>query len=199
MVTPYTSKCVITYVPIKNGQFFNNDLSKNSIKRRLLQLIIRKNHNIKHNKHEKFIKLFDISCEPKIFDSILDQQFYNMQRELNCSMGYVDFCNLNEKNIYNLPEVYNDASYEIEDLSEYNIAKESNLTSDLMENDSYLLYPHNMSQSDVVKISENIGYSINCTVSIVTEVIKIMGHKIFPKSSIQKQAYSLKVCQKEIN
>ncbi|OAF64940.1 Mitochondrial FAD-linked sulfhydryl oxidase erv1, partial [Intoshia linei] len=83
--------------------------------------------------------------------------------------------------------VYYDASYEIEDLSEYNTAEESNLTSDSMENDSNLLYPHNMSQSNV-KISEILGYSINCTVSIVNEVMKIMGYRTFPRSSIQKQA-----------
>ncbi|OAF70139.1 hypothetical protein A3Q56_02038 [Intoshia linei] len=40
-----------------------------------------------------------------------------------------------------------------------------------MENDSNLLYPHNMSQSNVVKISESLGYSINCTVSIVNEIL----------------------------
>ncbi|OAF64059.1 hypothetical protein A3Q56_08237 [Intoshia linei] len=59
-------------------------------------------------------------------------------------MGYVDCRNLNEKNIYNLPEVYYDAYYEIEDISEYNSAEESNFTSDSMENDSNLLYLHNM-------------------------------------------------------
>ncbi|OAF66383.1 hypothetical protein A3Q56_05868, partial [Intoshia linei] len=105
----------------------------------------KKSKHIKHGKHEQFIKLCDISCEPKIFDLILDQQFYNMQRESNCSMGYVDCRNLNEKNIYNLPEVYYDAFYEIEDLSEYNSAEESNFTSDSMENYLNLLYPHNMS------------------------------------------------------
>ncbi|OAF64728.1 hypothetical protein A3Q56_07570, partial [Intoshia linei] len=30
MVTPYTSKCVITYVPIKNGQFFKNVCPKST-------------------------------------------------------------------------------------------------------------------------------------------------------------------------
>ncbi|OAF63900.1 hypothetical protein A3Q56_08369 [Intoshia linei] len=98
-----------------------------------------------------------------------------MQRESNCSMGYVDCRNLNKKNIYNLPEFYYDASYEIEDLSKYNTAEESNFTSDSMEKNSNLLYSHNMSQSDVVKISEIFGYSINCTVSIVNEIMKIMG------------------------
>ncbi|OAF63926.1 hypothetical protein A3Q56_08347 [Intoshia linei] len=123
-----------------------------------------------------------------------------MQRKSNCIMGYVDCRNLNEKNIYNLPEVYYDASYEIEDISKYNSAEESNFTSDSMENNSNLLYPHNMSQSqsDVVKISGSLAYSIYCTVYIVNGVMKIMGYRIFPKS-IEKQACSLKICQTEIN
>ncbi|OAF65608.1 hypothetical protein A3Q56_06688 [Intoshia linei] len=114
-----------------------------------------------------------------------------MKTESNCSTRYVDCRNLNEKNIYNLPEVYYDPSYQIEDINEYISAEESNFISDSMENDSNLLYPHNMTQSDVVKISESLGYYINSTVSIVNEVMKIMGYRTFPRSFIQKPTCSL--------
>ncbi|OAF64243.1 hypothetical protein A3Q56_08054, partial [Intoshia linei] len=49
----------------------------------------------------------------------------------------------------------------------------------------------NISQSEIVEISEKLEYSVYCTVSIVNEVMKKIGYKKFARSSIKKQGLEI--------
>ncbi|OAF63618.1 hypothetical protein A3Q56_08677, partial [Intoshia linei] len=148
---------------------------------------------------KEFFKLFNIVVHPKKFLPIENEELYNLQLTTNCRAGYVNCRNVKHENIEPLGN--NEIIYEehaevifnkIVEIDEYDSSDDS------MEDYSNLDYHPNISQSDIVEISEKLGYSVYFTVSIVNEVMKIIGYKKFATSSIQKRGCNLNECQEEI-